>query len=131
MGFALGHKFSVGNQNWKKRVEHQAGNRLISRALHAMLNETDLSDAQKRTKADRIADTAYRLAIKGDVAAMRFITERTEGSTPQKIDLGIQQNITAINVHMGISEAFKNGPREVLPGNGAQQVGRAPAATFD
>jgi hypothetical protein len=61
---------------------------LLSEAIREQLAE-EMPNAPERTVAEVIARTLIKLAISGDVQAIREIADRTEGKPKQAIDLDI------------------------------------------
>ncbi len=88
-------KFATGNSIGKKFPPGTSGNpsgrpRLtkLTEALREQLSEIS-PDADEQTIAEQIAETLIRLALSGDVQAIREIADRTEGKPKQAIDLDL------------------------------------------
>ncbi len=87
--FAPGHK--LGNRFAKGESGNSAGRPKLTRlseALREQLSEIS-PDADEQTIAEQIAKTLIKLALSGDVAAIREIADRTEGKPKQAIDLDL------------------------------------------
>jgi hypothetical protein len=91
-------KFATGNSIGKKFPPGTSGNpsgrpRLtkLTEALRQQLAEIS-PDADEQTIAEQIAETLIKLALSGDVAAIKEIGNRTEGLPKQSIDLDLQIN---------------------------------------
>jgi hypothetical protein len=89
-------RFATGNSSGKKFPPGISGNpsgrpRLtrLTEALREQLAEIS-PDADEQTIAEQIAKTLIKLAISGDVAAIKEIGNRTEGLPRQSIDLDLQ-----------------------------------------
>lgn len=63
----------------------------LTEAIRRQIAEA-LPGAPEETIAEQIAKTLIRLAISGDVAAIKEIADRTEGKAKQAIDLDLQIN---------------------------------------
>jgi hypothetical protein len=61
----------------------------LSEALRQQLAEA-MPGASEQTIAEEIAKTLIKLALSGDVQAIREIADRTEGKPKQAIDLDLQ-----------------------------------------
>ncbi len=57
-------------------------------------------DAQGRTYAQVIADKAVELAAAGDIAAIKEVTDRTEGKAPQKVEVNTEVNVTQVQLFL-------------------------------
>jgi Holliday junction resolvasome RuvABC ATP-dependent DNA helicase subunit len=105
-------KFAPGNSNGKKFPPGTSGNpsgrpRLtkLTEALREQLSE-EMPNAPERTVAEVIARTLIKLAIAGDVQAIKEIGNRTEGLPKQAIDLDLQINDWKSEVQRyGLSES--------------------------
>jgi hypothetical protein len=64
---------------------------LLSEAIREQIALT-MPGADEQTFAEAIAGTLIKLAVAGDVAAIREIADRTEGKPKQAIDLDLQIN---------------------------------------
>jgi HPt (histidine-containing phosphotransfer) domain-containing protein len=85
-GHKLGNRFSKGvsgNPNGRPKITR------LTDALRQQIAETN-TDADDQTVAEQIAKTLIRLAISGDVQAIKEIANRTEGLPKQTLDLDIQ-----------------------------------------
>jgi hypothetical protein len=104
--FAPGHK--LGNRFSKGVSGNPSGRPKLTRltdALRQQIAETN-TDADDQTVAEQIAKTLIRLAISGDVQAIKEIANRTEGLPKQTIDLDVQAtNWRDEAKQNGISEA--------------------------
>ncbi len=92
------NKFAPGNKIGKQFAPGVSGNpsgrpRLtkLTEALREQLAEIN-PHAPEETIAEAIAQTLIKLAIAGDVAAIREIADRTEGKPKQPIDVDLQIN---------------------------------------
>ncbi len=84
-GNSIGKKFppgSSGNPNGRPRLTR------LSEALRQQLAEIS-PDADEQSIAEEIAKTLIKLALSGDVQAIREIADRTEGKPKQAIDLDL------------------------------------------
>lgn len=76
--------------SWKKGQSGNPGGRpkkkLIDRALEELLLENDSE------KARELAQRVLQLALAGDVLAIKFIAERTEGRAMQKVEISGELN---------------------------------------
>jgi hypothetical protein len=88
-------KFSPGNSIGKKFPPGTSGNpngrpklTRLTEALREQLSEIS-PDADEQTVAEQIAETLIKLALSGDVQAIREIADRTEGKPKQAIDLDL------------------------------------------
>ncbi len=101
-GHKLGNRFSKGtsgNPNGRPKLTR------LTDALRQKISETN-PDADDQTVAEQIAQTLIRLAISGDVQAIKEIGNRTEGLPKQSLDLDIQATSWQEEVRRhGISEA--------------------------
>ncbi len=61
----------------------------LTDALREQIAE-QVPGADEQTYAEAIAETLIKLAVAGDVAAIREIADRTEGKPKQSVDLDIQ-----------------------------------------
>jgi hypothetical protein len=85
-GHKLGNRFEKGmsgNPNGRPRLTR------LSESLREQLAEIS-PDADEQTIAETIAKTLIKLALSGDVQAIREIADRTEGKPKQAIDLDLQ-----------------------------------------
>ncbi len=85
-GNKIGNRFKkgeTGNKNGRPKLTK------LTDALRQQIAETN-PDADDQTVAEQIAQTLIRLAISGDVQAIKEIGNRTEGLPKQAIDLDIQ-----------------------------------------
>jgi hypothetical protein len=92
------NKFPPGNKIGKQFPKGISGNpsgrpklTKLTNALREQLAEI-APDAPEETIAERIAKTLIRLALSGDVQAIKEIGNRTEGLPKQAIDLDLQIN---------------------------------------
>jgi hypothetical protein len=88
--FAPGHK--LGNRFAKGESGNSAGRPKLTRlseSLRQQLSEIS-PDADEQTIAEEIAQTLIKLAIGGDVQAIKEIFDRCEGRPKQSVDLDIQ-----------------------------------------
>ena len=88
-----GGKFAPGNKLGRKFEPGATGNpegrpklTLLSEALREQLAQV-LPGVDDRTMAEHIARSLIREAIKGNVAAIREIADRTEGKPKQALDV--------------------------------------------
>ena len=84
-GNSIGKKFppgSSGNPNGRPKLTR------LSESLREQLSEIS-PDADEQTIAEQIAKTLIKLALSGDVQAIREIADRTEGKPKQAIDLDL------------------------------------------
>jgi Holliday junction resolvasome RuvABC ATP-dependent DNA helicase subunit len=88
--FAPGHK--LGNRFAKGESGNSAGRPKLTRLSEALREQLaeEMPNAPERTIAEVIARTLIKLAISGDVQAIREIADRTEGKPKQAIDLDLQ-----------------------------------------
>jgi hypothetical protein len=91
-------KFPPGNKIGKQFPKGTSGNlngrpklTRLTDALRQQLAEIN-PDAPEETIAEQIAQTLIKLALSGDVAAIKEIGNRTEGLPKQAIDLDMQIN---------------------------------------
>lgn len=89
-------KFPPGNKIGKQFPPGVSGNpngrpklTKLTEALREQLAETN-PDAPEETIAEAIAKTLIKLAIAGDVAAIREVFDRTEGKPKQAIDVDLR-----------------------------------------
>jgi hypothetical protein len=85
-GNQIGNRFKkgeTGNPNGRPRLTR------LSESLRQQLSEIS-PDADEQTIAERIAETLIKLALSGDVQAIKEIGNRTEGLPKQAIDLDLQ-----------------------------------------
>ncbi len=87
-------KFAPGNSIGKKFPSGSSGNpsgrpRLtkLTESLRQQLSEIS-PDADEQTIAEQIAKTLIRLAISGDIAAIKECFDRAEGKAPINLDVG-------------------------------------------
>jgi hypothetical protein len=86
--FAPGHK--LGNRFEKGTSGNEKGRPKLTRltaALREQLAEV-MPGASEQTIAEQIAETLIRLAISGDIAAIREVFDRSEGKAPLTLDVG-------------------------------------------
>jgi ADP-dependent phosphofructokinase/glucokinase len=84
----------------------KANTRSFSRAVAEIMNEPDLDDVQVRTRAYCLALHMYYLAMKkNDIRAARFLIERFEGATPQRVDINLEASVKQVSLHMQVGEA--------------------------
>jgi hypothetical protein len=88
-------KFAPGNSIGKQFTTGVSGNpsgrpRLtkITEALREQVSE-ELPDASEGTIAEAIARRLIKLALGGDIAAIREVLDRTEGRPKQSLDLDV------------------------------------------
>jgi hypothetical protein len=82
----------IGNRFQKGVSGNPSGRQKLTKltdALRQQISETN-PDADDQTVAEQIAQTLIRLAISGDVQAIKEIGDRTEGKPKQAIDLDLQ-----------------------------------------
>jgi hypothetical protein len=87
-GNSIGEKFppgTSGNPNGRPKLTK------LTDALRQQLAEIS-PDADEQTIAEQIAKTLIKLALSGDVQAIKEIGNRTEGLPKQSIDLDLQIN---------------------------------------
>jgi hypothetical protein len=85
-------KNKIGNRFPKGESGNPSGRPKLTRltdALRQQISETN-PDADDQTVAEQIAQTLIKLAISGDVQAIKEIGNRTEGLPKQAIDLDFQ-----------------------------------------
>jgi hypothetical protein len=87
-------KFAPGNSIGKKFPPGTSGNpsgrpRLtkLTEALRQQLSE-EMPGASESTIAEEIAKTLIRLALSGDIAAIKECFDRAEGKAPLTLDVG-------------------------------------------
>ncbi len=92
------NKFPTGNKIGKQFPKGTSGNpsgrpklTKLTNALRDQLAEI-APDAPEETIAEQIAKTLIKLALSGDVQAIKEIGNRTEGLPKQAIDLDLQIN---------------------------------------
>ncbi len=92
------NKFPPGNKIGKQFPKGTSGNpsgrpklTKLTEALRLQLAEIN-PDAPEETIAEEIAQTLIKLALSGDVQAIKEIGNRTEGLPKQAIDLDLQIN---------------------------------------
>ncbi len=86
--FAPGHK--LGNRFEKGTSGNEKGRPKLTKlteSLRQQLSETS-PGADEQTIAEQIAETLIRLAISGDIAAIRECFDRAEGKSPINLDVG-------------------------------------------
>jgi hypothetical protein len=86
--FAPGHK--LGNRFEKGTSGNEKGRPKLTKlteSLRQQLSETS-PGADEQTIAEQIAETLIRLAISGDIAAIRECFDRAEGKSPLTLDVG-------------------------------------------
>jgi hypothetical protein len=88
--FAPGNK--IGNRFPKGESGNTAGRPRLTKITDALREQVseELPDAPERTIAEAIARKLIKLALGGDIAAVREVLDRTEGKARQAIDLDIQ-----------------------------------------
>jgi len=86
--FAPGHK--LGNRFAKGESGNSAGRPKLTRLTEALRQQLSMPGADEQTIAEQIAKTLIRLALSGDVAAIKEIGNRTEGLPKQSLDLDLQ-----------------------------------------
>ncbi len=85
-GNKIGNRFpkgETGNPNGRPKLTK------LTEALREQLAEIN-PDADEQTIAEEIAQTLIKLAIGGDIAAIKEIFDRCEGRPKQSVDLDIQ-----------------------------------------
>lgn len=90
--FAPGNK--IGNRFSKGESGNIAGRPRLTKltdALRQQIAEAN-PDAPEETIAEQIAQTLIKLAIAGDVQAIKEVFDRCEGKAKQAIDLDLQVN---------------------------------------
>ncbi len=92
------NKFPIGNKIGNRFPKGVSGNisgrpklTRLTEALRQQLAEI-APDATEDTQAEQIAKTLIKLALSGDVQAIKEIGNRTEGLPKQAIDLDLQIN---------------------------------------
>jgi hypothetical protein len=90
--FAPGNK--IGNRFPKGESGNEKGRPKLTRLTEALREQlAELNpDAPEETVAEQIAKTLIKLALSGDVQAIKEIGNRTEGLPKQAIDLDMQIN---------------------------------------
>ncbi len=84
-GNKFGHRFAPGesgNPNGRPRVDS------LTEALREQLAEI-MPHADERTTAEYLARALIRQALKGNVAALSLIADRTEGKAKQSLDIDV------------------------------------------
>jgi hypothetical protein len=103
--FAPGNK--IGNRFQKGESGNEKGRPKLTRlteALREQLAEIN-PDAPEETIAEEIAKTLIKLALSGDVQAIKEIGNRTEGLPKQAIDLDLQiKDWRTLAQNYGVSE---------------------------
>jgi hypothetical protein len=86
--FAPGHK--LGNRFAKGESGNSAGRPKLTRLSEALRQQlTEISpDADEQTIAEQIAKTLIKLALSGDIAAIKECFDRAEGKAPLTLDVG-------------------------------------------
>ncbi len=91
-------KFPPGNKVGKQFPKGESGNpngrpklTKLTEALRQQIAEIN-PDAPEETIAEAIAQTLIKLAIAGDVTAIKEVFDRAEGKPKQAIDLDLQIN---------------------------------------
>jgi hypothetical protein len=89
-------KFTHGNKVGKQFAPGTSGNPLgrpkitkLSESLRQQIAETN-PDADEQTVAEQIAKTLIKMALSGDIAAIKECFDRLEGRPRQAVDLDIQ-----------------------------------------
>jgi hypothetical protein len=92
------NKFPIGNKIGNRFQKGESGNpqgrpktTRLTDALREQVAE-QLQGAPERTIADAIARKLIKLALEGEIAAIREVFDRTEGKPKQAIDLDMQIN---------------------------------------
>jgi hypothetical protein len=87
-------KFAPGNSIGKKFPPGTSGNQKgrpkltrLTESLREQLAE-QMPNASETTVAEEIAKTLIKLAISGDIAAIRECFDRSEGKSPINLDVG-------------------------------------------
>jgi uncharacterized protein HemY len=90
------NKFPSGNKIGNRFPKGESGNpsgrpklTRLTDALREQITE-QLQNAPERTIAEAIARKLIKLALDGDIAAIREVFDRTEGKPKQAIDLDLQ-----------------------------------------
>jgi len=78
---------------WKKGIPSpnpggRPRSKTVSAAYRKRLEEDAPEDRQGRTFAEIVADAQIRKAIKGNTAAAKEVTDRTEGKPQQSLEIG-------------------------------------------
>jgi hypothetical protein len=93
------HKFKPGQSgNPKGRPKSIT----LSEAYRKMLAQVDEADAQKRTRAEILAEEMYVKAKSGDVQALREIADRVEGKPKQTVTLTLERRAQLEKAIQGI-----------------------------
>jgi hypothetical protein len=104
-------KNKIGNRFPKGVSGNPSGRQKLTRltdALRQQIAETN-PDADDQTVAEQIAQTLIKLAISGDVQAIKEIGDRTEGKPKQSLDLDLQ-----INDWRTLAQSYSLSEQEVI-----------------
>ncbi len=108
-------KFPPGNKIGKQFPKGTTGNpsgrpklTRLTVALREQITE-QLQNAPERTIAEAIARKLIKLALDGDIAAIREVFDRTEGKPKQAIDLDMQ-----INDWRTLAQSYSLSEQEVI-----------------
>ncbi len=85
-------KNKIGNRFPKGVSGNPSGRQKLTRLTDALREQVseELPNAPERTIAEAIARKLIKLALDGDIAAIREVFDRTEGKPKQAIDLDLQ-----------------------------------------
>jgi hypothetical protein len=86
--FPIGNK--IGNRFQKGESGNQKGRPKLTRlteSLREQLGE-EMPNASESTVAEEIAKTLIKLALSGEIAAIRECFDRSEGKSPINLDVG-------------------------------------------
>ena len=105
-------KFTKGNQIGRKFERGQAANPdgrnafgvKVSAILKRRLSET-LPDMDNQTIAEAVAEKLITMALAGDLNALKELIDRTEGRTPQTVDMDVsvkdwRQTVESFDISM-------------------------------
>jgi len=83
---------SIGKQFPKGTTGNPSGRPKLTRLTDALREQIteQMQNAPERTIAEAIARKLIKLALDGDIAAIREVFDRTEGKPKQAIDLDLQ-----------------------------------------
>jgi hypothetical protein len=104
-------KNKIGNRFPKGVSGNPSGRQKLTRltdALRQQISETNPT-APEETVAEQIAQTLIKLAISGDVQAIKEIGDRTEGKPKQSLDLDLQ-----INDWRTLAQSYSLSEQEVM-----------------